>query len=67
MHDTQSRTESLLDTVRGIQNRTVMLPEFQRDFRWELDRTYDLFDSLVKDIFIGTIMGVFALPLQNRN
>lgn len=31
MHDTQSRTESLLDTVRGIQNRTIMLPEFQRD------------------------------------
>jgi hypothetical protein len=56
MHDTQSRTESLLDTVRGIQARTIMLPEFQRDFRWELDRTYDLFDSLVKEIFIGTII-----------
>lgn len=56
MHDTQSRTESLLDTIRGIQSRTVMLPEFQRDFRWELDRTYDLFDSLVKEIFIGTII-----------
>lgn len=56
MHDTQSRTESLLDTVRGIQNRTIMLPEFQRDFRWELERTYDLFDSMVKEIFIGTII-----------
>ncbi|MBP1467752.1 DUF262 domain-containing protein [Candidatus Chloroploca sp. M-50] len=56
MHDTQSRTESLLDTIRGIQQQTIMLPEFQRDFRWELDRTYDLFDSLVKEIFIGTII-----------
>ena len=34
----------------------ALLPEFQRDFRWELDRTYDLFDSLAKDIFIGTII-----------
>lgn len=56
MHDTQSRTESLLDTIKGIQSRTIMLPEFQRDFRWELERTYDLFDSLVRDIFIGTII-----------
>jgi uncharacterized protein with ParB-like and HNH nuclease domain len=46
MHDTQSQTESLLEIVRAIQKRTVMLPEFQRDFRWELDETYDLFDSL---------------------
>ncbi|NTW03655.1 MAG: DUF262 domain-containing protein, partial [Oscillochloris sp.] len=42
--------------VRGIQGRAIMLPEFQRDFRWELERTYDLFDSLVKEIFIGTII-----------
>ncbi len=56
MHDTQSRTESLLDTIKGIQGRSIMLPEFQRDFRWELDRTHDLFDSLVKEIFIGTII-----------
>jgi hypothetical protein len=33
-----------------------MLPEFQRDFRWELDKTYDLFDSLIRDIFIGTVI-----------
>jgi len=56
MHDTQSRTESFLDMIKGIDSRTIMLPEFQRDFRWEPDRTYDLFDSLVKEIFIGTII-----------
>src|SRR5437763_221243 len=33
-----------------------MLPEFQRDFRWELDQTYDLFDSLIREIFIGTLI-----------
>jgi hypothetical protein len=53
---TQSRTESLLDIVKGIQSHTIMLPEFQRDFRWELDQTYDLFDSLIRNIFVGTII-----------
>jgi hypothetical protein len=33
-----------------------MLPEFQRDFRWELYQTYDLFDSLIREIFIGSII-----------
>src|SRR3712207_692358 len=56
MNDTQSQTESLLDIMRGVDNRTIMLPEFQRDFRWELERTYALFDSLVREIFIGTII-----------
>ncbi|MBV9469310.1 MAG: DUF262 domain-containing protein, partial [Abitibacteriaceae bacterium] len=56
MHDTQSQTESLLDVVKGIDAKIIMLPEFQRDFRWELDQTYDLFDSLNRDIFIGTLI-----------
>ncbi len=33
-----------------------MLPEFQRDFRWELEQTYDLIDSLIREIFIGTLI-----------
>jgi hypothetical protein len=67
MNDNQSQTESLLEIVAGIRNRTVMLPEFQRDFRWELEQTYDLFDSLMRDIFIGTIIygkPSFAMTLR---
>ncbi|WP_201750222.1 DUF262 domain-containing protein, partial [Tautonia marina] len=56
MNDNQSQTESLLDIVRGIEGEIILLPEFQRDFRWELDQTYDLFDSLIREIFIGTII-----------
>ena len=56
MHDTQSQTESLLEIVKGIEKQTIMLPEFQRDFRWELEQTYDLFDSLMREIFIGTLI-----------
>jgi hypothetical protein len=67
MNDTQSHTESLLDIIKGIRNQTIMLPEFQRDFRWELEQTYDLFDSLIRDIFIGTIIygkPAFAITLR---
>jgi uncharacterized protein with ParB-like and HNH nuclease domain len=56
MHENQSQTESLLDIVRSITHETLLLPEFQRDFRWEMDQTYDLFDSLIREIFIGTII-----------
>ena len=56
MNETHSQTESILDIVRGIDNKSIMLPEFQRDFRWELSQTHDLFDSLIRDIFIGTII-----------
>lgn len=56
MNENQSQTESLLDIIRSIQDETLLLPEFQRDFRWEMDQTYDLFDSLIREIFIGTII-----------
>lgn len=56
MDDTQRHTESLLDIVKGIQKKNILLPEFQRDFRWDLQRTCDLFDSLVREIFIGTVI-----------
>lgn len=56
MTDTPGQTQSLLDIVRGVERRRIMLPEFQRDFRWELDQTHDLFDSLIRDIFIGSVI-----------
>src|SRR5262249_34169265 len=50
VNENQSQTESLLDIVRSVKNETLLLPEFQRDFRWEMDQTYDLFDSLIREI-----------------
>jgi hypothetical protein len=67
MNETQSQTESLLEIVKGIDDHNIMLPEFQRDFRWELDKSYDLFDSLIRDIFIGTLIygkPAFAMTLR---
>ena len=58
--DTAQKTESLAQLVQDIEKKIVVLPEFQRDFRWEVDKTYDLFDSIVRDIFIGSL--IYGVP-----
>lgn len=58
--DTSQKTESIEQLVASIKTGDVVLPEFQRDFVWEEARTYDLFDSLIRDIFIGSL--IFGIP-----
>jgi uncharacterized protein with ParB-like and HNH nuclease domain len=38
----------------------VALPEFQRDFVWDIEKTFDLFDSFVRDIFVGSL--IYGVP-----
>jgi hypothetical protein len=72
MSETPSNTESLMTLLEGIDKKIIMLPEFQRDFTWELEQTLDLFDSLVRDIFIGTVIygkpsfGMTLRPMDDR-
>ena len=56
MEDINAQTESIIEIIKSVDLGKIMLPEFQRDFRWELEQTYDLFDSLARGIFIGTII-----------
>jgi len=56
MSDVSPQSESILGIVGAIEKSSTLLPEFQRDFKWQLELTYDLFDSLAKGIFIGTII-----------
>lgn len=58
--DNSQRTESIKELITEIDRGTIVLPEFQRDFVWEVAKTYDLFDSLVRDIFIGAI--IYGVP-----
>nr|CBX31080.1 hypothetical protein N47_E45920 [uncultured Desulfobacterium sp.] len=58
--DTSQKTESIEQLVASIDNGDVVLPEFQRDFVWEETKTYDLFDSIIRDIFIGSL--IFGIP-----
>ncbi|OQY26696.1 MAG: hypothetical protein B6244_12740 [Candidatus Cloacimonetes bacterium 4572_55] len=58
--ETLAQTESIVDLIQGIEKESIVLPEFQRNFVWEMGKTYDLFDSLVKNIFIGSI--IYGVP-----
>jgi len=72
MDDNQSRTESLIDIVKGVENQDILLPEFQRDFRWDIEKSVDLFDSIIRQIFVGSIIygkasfGLTARELDTR-
>jgi hypothetical protein len=54
--DTGQKTESVLKLVEDISLGSVALPEFQRDFVWDVEKTFDLFDSFVRDIFVGSLI-----------
>lgn len=54
------QTHSIKQLILDIDAKRIALPEFQRDFVWEIPKTHDLFDSLVKDIFIGAI--IYGVP-----
>jgi hypothetical protein len=60
--DTGQKTESILRLVEDIvkDNVTLTLPEFQRDFVWDIEKTFDLFDSFVCDIFVGSL--IYGVP-----
>lgn len=49
-------TESIGALMGNIEKENVVLPEFQRDFVWDIGKTYELFDSLIRDIFIGSVI-----------
>lgn len=58
--DTTPKTESIDNIIKGIDHKEIVLPEFQRDFVWDVVKNFDLFDSLIKDIFIGSI--IYGVP-----
>jgi len=58
--EAEQKTESIEQLVQTIETGDVVLPEFQRDFVWEESKTYDLFDSIIRDIFIGSL--IYGIP-----
>lgn len=57
---TNSNTESIIGIIEMIDSKCITLPEFQRNFVWDISRTYELFDSFVKDVFVGSI--IYGIP-----
>ncbi|MEM0997561.1 MAG: DUF262 domain-containing protein [Bacteroidota bacterium] len=58
--DNSPGTQSIKKLVEEIDAKNIVLPDFQRDFVWDKGKSLELFDSLARDVFIGTI--IFGVP-----
>ncbi len=56
MNNNTQETRSIEEFVKMIDQGKLVLPEFQRDFNWPIDKSETLFDSLFQDLFIGSII-----------
>lgn len=56
MNNSQQETRSIRDVVSMIDKNKLVLPEFQRDFKWPLEKSEVLFDSIFQDLFIGSLI-----------
>ena len=56
MQENKQVTRSIEDLVKMIDSEKLVLPEFQRDFKWPIEKTETLFDSIFQDLFIGSLI-----------
>ncbi|MQR84846.1 DUF262 domain-containing protein, partial [Bacillus megaterium] len=52
----KSEYASIEGIIKTIESGKLILPEFQRKFTWSLEQSVDLFDSLARGIFIGSLI-----------
>ena len=63
---------SISNVIQEAEEKKLMLPEFQRPFVWTIEQSKDLFDSLIRGIFIGTFVmakpqfDLTCRPIDNR-
>lgn len=48
--------DSTQDLITKIENREIVLPEFQREFTWKRSQSRDLVDSLLKGYPVGSLL-----------
>ncbi|MFW1951125.1 GmrSD restriction endonuclease domain-containing protein [Acinetobacter beijerinckii] len=56
MKTSTQETKSIDEIIKAIDEKKLVLPEFQRDFKWSLEKSEILFDSIFKDLFIGSLI-----------
>ena len=49
-------SRSIESLIYSIDNAKIVLPEFQRDYKWPIEKTEVLFDSIFKGLFIGSLI-----------
>lgn len=50
------KNKSIKELLKELENKKILLPEFQRNFTWSIEQTVDLFDSISRNIFIGALI-----------
>ena len=56
MNTNTQETRSIQEIVTMIDNGKLLLPEFQRDFKWPIEKSEVLFDSIFQNLFIGSLI-----------
>lgn len=56
MNTNTQETRSIEDLIKMIDSDKLVLPEFQRDFKWPIEKSETLFDSIFQDLFIGSLI-----------
>lgn len=56
MKTNTQETRSIEDIIKLIDNGKLLLPEFQRDFKWPIEKSETLFDSIFQNLFIGSLI-----------
>ena len=56
MNSNTQETRSIEDLIKMIEADKLVLPEFQRDFKWPIEKCETLFDSIFQDLFIGSLI-----------
>ena len=47
---------SIEGIIRMVESGKLLLPEFQRDFKWGIEKSETLFDSIFRELFIGSLI-----------
>ena len=58
-------TEDLISLLKKIDEQSIKLPEFQRDFRWDISNLSELIQSLMRGFPAGVMLfwdGISAVP-----
>ena len=56
MNNNTQETRSIEDLIKMIESNKLVLPEFQRDFKWPIEKSETLFDSIFQGLFIGSLI-----------
>lgn len=56
MKTNTQETKSIEDIIKLIDDKKLLLPEFQRDFKWPIEKSEILFDSIFQNLFIGSLI-----------